>query len=41
MPSESAEHIGMTSVQATWNAAAYVAQIDGDGPSEATSSGAW
>jgi len=28
MPSESAEHIGTSTVLAAWNAAAYVAQID-------------
>jgi hypothetical protein len=41
MPSESAEHIGTSSVLATWNAAAYVAQIDEARLSEAMSSGAW
>lgn len=41
MPSESAEHIGTSSVLATWNAAAYVAQIDEPRLSEAMRSGAW
>lgn len=41
MPSESAEHIGTSSVLATWNAAAYVAQIDEKRLSEAMRSGAW
>ncbi|HJR91565.1 MAG TPA: hypothetical protein VJ938_03930 [Acidimicrobiia bacterium] len=41
MPSESAEHIGTSSVLATWNAAAYVAQIDESRLSEAMRSGAW
>lgn len=41
MPSESAEHIGTSSILATWNAAAYVAQIDEDRLSEAMRSGAW
>lgn len=41
MPSEAAEHIGTSSVLATWNAAAYVAQIDEKRLSEAMRSGAW
>jgi hypothetical protein len=41
MPSESAEHIGTSSLLATWNAAAYVAQIDEKRLSEAMRSGAW
>lgn len=41
MPSESAEHIGTSSVLATWNAAAYVAQIDETRLSEAMRTGAW
>lgn len=41
MPSESAEHIGTSSVLATWNAAAYVAQIDEERLSEGMRSGAW
>ncbi|CAN5842298.1 hypothetical protein BH23ACT5_BH23ACT5_23710 [soil metagenome] len=41
MPSESAEHIGTSSILATWNAAAYVAQIDERRLSEAMRSGAW
>lgn len=41
MPSESAEHIGTSSILATWNAAAYVAQIDEDRLTEAMRSGAW
>ncbi|HEX2152388.1 MAG TPA: hypothetical protein VHL52_00215 [Acidimicrobiia bacterium] len=41
MPSESAEHIGTSSVLATWNAAAYVAQIDERRLSQAMRSGAW
>ncbi len=41
MPSESAEHIGTSSILATWNAAAYVAQIDEQRLSEAMRSGAW
>lgn len=41
MPSESAEHIGTSSVLATWNAAAYVAQIDEERLSTAMHSGAW
>lgn len=41
MPSESAEHIGTSSVLAAWNAAAYVAQIDEGRLSEAMRSGAW
>lgn len=41
MPSESTEHIGTSSVLATWNAAAYVAQIDEKRLSEAMRSGAW
>lgn len=41
MPSESAEHIGTSSVLATWNAAAYVAQIDERRLAEAIRSGAW
>ncbi len=41
MPSESAEHIGTSSVLATWNAAAYVAQIDEARLSEAMRTGAW
>lgn len=41
MPSESPEHIGTSSVLATWNAAAYVAQIDEKRLSEAMRSGAW
>ncbi|MGH8911489.1 MAG: hypothetical protein ACRDVD_03180, partial [Acidimicrobiia bacterium] len=41
MPSESAEHIGTSSILATWNAAAYVAQIDEERLSEAMRSGAW
>lgn len=41
MPSESAEHIGTSSVLATWNAAAYVAQIDEARLSHAMRSGAW
>lgn len=41
MPSESAEHIGTSSVLAAWNAAAYVAQIDEKRLTEAMRSGAW
>ena len=41
MPSESPEHIGTSSVLATWNAAAYVAQIDEVRLAEAMRSGAW
>lgn len=41
MPSESAEHIGTSSVLATWNAAAYVSQIDEARLSHAMRSGAW
>lgn len=41
MPSESAENIGTSSILATWNAAAYVAQIDEERLSEAMRSGAW
>lgn len=41
MPSESAEHIGTSSILATWNAAAYVAQIDEVRLTEAMRSGAW
>lgn len=41
MPSESAEHIGTSSVIATWNAAAYVAQIDENRLADAMHSGAW
>ena len=41
MPSESSEHIGTSSVLATWNAAAYVAQIDEGRLAEAMRSGAW
>lgn len=41
MPSESAEHIGTSSLLATWNAAAYVAQIDEPRLSEAMHTGAW
>lgn len=41
MPSEAAENIGTSSLLATWNAAAYVAQIDETRLSEAMRSGAW
>lgn len=41
MPSETAEHIGTSSLLATWNAAAYVAQIDENRLTEAMRSGAW
>lgn len=41
MPSELSEHIGTSSVLATWNAAAYVSQIDEDRLAEAMRSGAW
>src|SRR5690606_23272294 len=41
MPSESAEHIGTSSVLATWNAAASVAQSDEASLSAAMRSGAW
>lgn len=41
MPSESAEHIGTSSILATWNAAAYVAQIPEAKLSEAFRTGAW
>lgn len=41
MPSDSAENIGTSSVLATWNAAAYVAQIDETRLAEAIRSGAW
>lgn len=41
MPSDSAEHIGTSSVLAAWNAAAYVAQIDEKRLTEAMRSGAW
>lgn len=41
MPSESPEHIGTSSLLATWNAAAYVAQIDEARLAEAMRSGAW
>lgn len=41
MPSEAAEHIGTSSVMATWNAAVYVAQIDEERLAEAMRSGAW
>lgn len=41
LPSEGSEHIGTSSVLATWNAAAYVAQIDEKRLSEAMHSGAW
>ncbi|MGA7272155.1 MAG: hypothetical protein WB239_13870 [Acidimicrobiia bacterium] len=41
MPSEAAEHIGTSSIMATWNAAVYVAQIDEERLAEAMRSGAW
>jgi hypothetical protein len=41
LPSEGSEHIGTSSVLATWNAAAYVAQIDEQRLNEAMHSGAW
>lgn len=41
MPSESAEHIGTSSILATWNAASYVAQIPEARLAEAIHSGAW
>lgn len=41
MPSESAENIGTSSILATWNAAAYVAQIDEERLSEAMRSGSY
>lgn len=41
MPSESPEHIGTSSLLATWNAAAYVAQIDERRLAEAMHTGAW
>ena len=34
LPSEDAEHIGTSSLLATWNAATYVAQIDELAPRE-------
>ena len=41
LPSEDAEHIGTSSLLATWNAATYVAQIDERRLSEAMHSFAW
>ncbi len=41
MPSESAEHIGTSTVLAAWNAAAYVAQIDDRRLSEAMAGSAF
>ena len=41
MPTERTEHIGTPSILATWNAAAYVAQIDEPRLSEAMSSGSY
>ncbi len=41
MPSEAQEHIGTSSILATWNAAVYVAQIDEARLSEALASGAY
>ncbi len=41
MPSEAAEHIGTSSIMATWNAAVYVAQIDEERLTEAMRSGVW
>jgi len=41
MPTEETEHIGTPSILATWNAAAYVAQIDEPRLSEAMASGSY
>jgi hypothetical protein len=41
MPTEETEHIGTPSILATWNAAAYVAQIDEPRLSEAMSTGSY
>ncbi len=41
MPTEETEHIGTPSILATWNAAAYVAQIDEERLSEATAAGSY
>ena len=41
MPTEETEHIGTPSILATWNAAAYVAQIDETRLSEAMASGSY
>ena len=41
MPTEESEHIGTPSILATWNAAAYVAQIDEPRLSEAMASGSY
>ena len=41
MPSESAEHIGTSTILAAWNAAAYVAQIDDRRLAEAMSGSAY
>jgi len=41
MPTEKTEHIGTPSILATWNAAAYVAQIDEPRLSEAMASGSY
>lgn len=41
MPSEGAEHIGTSSILATWNAATYVAQVPESELTEAFRSGAW
>ena len=41
MPTEETEHIGTPSILATWNAAAYVAQIDEPRLSQAMSTGSY